>query len=52
MSDTIDRTVERLVALEPNLRGRESQVAVVIVQALDEFLKERSESAKKEKGRS
>jgi hypothetical protein len=37
----VDTAVEELVAMEPKLKGRESEVAVVIVQAFGQFLEER-----------
>lgn len=40
--NTVDTAVAKLVAMEPRLKGRESEVAVVIVQTLDQFLKERN----------
>jgi len=39
--NAVDTAVEELVAMEPKLKGRESEVAVVIVQAFGQFLEER-----------
>jgi hypothetical protein len=41
--DALGHGVAAMVRLEPLLKGRESQVAVVLVAAFAEFLKERGE---------
>jgi hypothetical protein len=42
--DAVERAVDSMVKLEPSLKGREAQVAVVIVAAMSDFLKERGEN--------
>jgi hypothetical protein len=41
--DVVARTVDAMVRLEPRLKGRESQVAVIVVAAMADLLKERGE---------
>jgi hypothetical protein len=41
--DAVDRAVNAMVRLEPSLKGRESQVAVIVVTAMADYLKERGE---------
>ena len=41
--DAVDRAVDATVRLEPSLKGRESQVAVIVVTAMADLLKERGE---------
>lgn len=41
--DAVDRAVNAMVRLEPSLKGRESQVAVIVVAAMADYLKERGE---------
>jgi len=41
--DAVTRAVDSMVKLEPSLKGRESQIAVVIVTAMADLLKERGE---------
>jgi hypothetical protein len=43
--NAVNNAVDAMVRLEPGLKGRESQVAVVIVTAMAELLKERGEFA-------
>jgi hypothetical protein len=42
-TDAVDKAVEAMVRLEPSLKGRESQVAVIVVAAMADLLKERGE---------
>jgi hypothetical protein len=42
-TDIVDKTVDALVELEPALKGRESLLAVIIVKALADYLRERGE---------
>lgn len=41
--DAVTRAVNSMLRLEPTLKGRESQVAVVIVMAMSDLMKERGE---------
>jgi len=41
--DAVTRAVDSMVKLEPSLKGRESQIAVVVVTAMRDLLKERGE---------
>jgi hypothetical protein len=41
--DAVDRAVTAMVQLEPTLKGRESQVAVIVVATMADLLKERGE---------
>ena len=42
--DAVSRAVDAMVRLESILKGRESQVAVIIVTAMSDLLKERGEA--------
>ena len=42
MEDAVNRAVDSMLQLEPNLKGRESQIAVVIVAAMSDLLQERA----------
>ena len=41
--DAVTRAVNSMLRLEPTLKGRESQIAVVIVMAISDLMKERGE---------
>ena len=39
-TDVVESTVEKMVKMEPNLKGREAEVRIVVLQAISNYLRE------------